>query len=110
MDSGFEKDIDGIIDEMITKGKSDKEILDYIGGLTGLGPRTDAHEPTISVNEEEQSQFDDFEHDIDPSSQLGVDTFKAFSEREDQMHSEEDQILNEKWRQEERATRLAHRE
>ena len=83
MDSGFEKDIDGIIDEMITKGKSDKEILDYIGGLTGLGPRTDAHEPTISVNEEEQSQFDDFEHDIDPSSQLGVDQFKAFSERED---------------------------
>ena len=44
-----------IIDEMITKGKSDKEILDYIGGLTGLGPKTDAHEPTISVNEEEQS-------------------------------------------------------
>ena len=33
MDSGFEKDLDNIIDEHIKQGKTDSEILDYISGM-----------------------------------------------------------------------------
>ena len=37
-DTAFDKEIDDIIDEKIASGKSNDEILNYIGGLTGLGP------------------------------------------------------------------------
>ena len=38
MDSAFEKDLDAIIDEQMAKGKTDDEILAYVGGMTGISP------------------------------------------------------------------------
>ena len=85
-----------------------------MGGLTGMGPKQTNRSEHAFI-EEEQSQIDDYSQEHNPGRYLNEvfekpEEFKAFEHRSDSMQTEEDQILNEKWRQEERETRLAHKE
>ena len=70
MDTAFEKELDGLIDEQMAKGKTDQEIIAYVGGLTGLGPQQPESEEENIEDEEELNAMDESYKQFGPDLNL----------------------------------------